>query len=644
MSTLHIQDLAKAFGIRQLFNDVTFDIDKGDKIGLIGANGVGKTTLLNCIMGIEDYDGGIIKLDPVDRIGYVQQQAEFTGATLYDEFLTAFEDVLLLGGRKSQLEKAIDTAAQTNTSLDDVVREYAKVAEEFERRGGYEYENDIRRIAFGLGFSEAELHKSPLNFSGGQKTRICLAKALLREPDFLFLDEPTNHLDISMIEWLEDFLKNYRGGVLMISHDRFFLDKVTTSIMELVNGKIDKYEGNYTRALQVRNERRAALESAFIKQQEHIKKTEEYIRRYKAGIKSKQARGREKQLNRLERIILPPDASGFNYFLFNPPVECAQKVLEVEDAAFSFGTENVFRNISLTVRKGDGAALVGPNGVGKTTLLKLVVGELEPDSGRIKIGSRVKIGYFSQYHDELSGENNVLREITDNYGVTDEQARNYLGTFLFRSDDVYKIVADLSGGEKSRLALLKLMMDGANFIILDEPTNHLDIPAREAVEKALMSFPGTFLVVSHDRYFLDKVTNCTYEMENGSLTQYDGNYSYYRLKKSENIKAMDIDNGKILKDAKSAKSNNKKNTEKIKTGVKENHSIAFASEDKKQQLQQRCEAQIAMLEVELKGLEREMNDPLKQQDLQESQKIARDYAAKQQEIDAKYQEWDKLLE
>ncbi len=632
---LRVENIAKSYGIRALFSGVSFDIDRENKIGLIGANGAGKTTLMNCIMDREEYDSGKVKIDTADRIGYVEQQAVFTGSTLHEELLTAFADLLELADRKKSLEEA---AAQSGSQkkTDDIMHEYAKVSEEFERLGGYEYENKIRRIAFGLGFGEIDFLKSPQDFSGGQKTRICLAKALLREPDFLFLDEPTNHLDVGMIEWLEEFLRNYKGGILMISHDRFFLDRVTTSIIELIDQKIDIYDGNYTKAMRVRTDRRAALESAFVKQQDHIKKTEEYIRKYKAGIKSKQARGREKQLKRLERIILPPDPAGFNYFLFNPPMECAQKVLEIEELSFSFGASVICENLTMTVRKGDGIALVGPNGAGKTTLLKLIVGELEAGSGRIKIGSRVKIGYFSQHHEELNGQNTVLAEITYNYGIADEQARNYLGAFLFSGDNVYKIVAELSGGEKSRLALLKLMMDGANFIILDEPTNHLDIPAREAVENALMTFPGTFLVISHDRYFLDKVTNCTYEMENGKLNQYDGNYSYYRQKKllenpPEKEKQLPVkkEHQHVIKE-KSLPAKNKK-------------TVIF-NEDRKEQLMKKCEAEIAMLEAELKLLEHDMNDPSFQQDPQKSEEIAKTYAGKQEEIDKKYEEWDKLMQ
>ena len=333
-----------------------------------------------------------------------------------------------------------------------------------------------------------------------------------------------------MIEWLEKFLQNYRGGVLLISHDRYFLDRVTTRILELDHREVTAYTGNYTHFMRVKTERRAALQSAYEKQQAHIKKTEEYIRRYKAGIKAKQARGRQSQLNRLERIVLPPAAAAFNYFAFSPPPECAQRVAEMEDISFSYQNHPVLNRISLLIRKGDGVALIGENGAGKTTLLQILIGELEA-SGRIKIASRVKIGYFSQQHEGLDPAKTVLDEICYTFGIDEEHARGYLGAFLFRGDDVLRLVGALSGGEQARVAFLKLMLTGANFLVLDEPTNHLDIPAREAVEEALMAFPGTFIAVSHDRYFLDKVANCTLELANGKITEYLGNYSYYLIRR-----------------------------------------------------------------------------------------------------------------
>ena len=654
MSLLKVNGLNKSFGIDELFHDVNFSVASGDKVGFVGANGAGKTTLMRILLGKEEADGGLVQFDSADSIGYVEQQADFGEGTLYDEFKRAFDDVLNLADRKRSLEKKI-----AQDTSEEVMQEYSKVVEQFERLEGYDYESRINRIAFGLGFTENDFEKNVQHFSGGQKTRICLAKALLREPDFLFLDEPTNHLDIKMIEWLEAFLKNYRGGVLIISHDRYFLDKVATKIIELDNKTVTSYEGNYTYFIKVKIQRRAALKSAYEKQQEHIKKTEEYIRKYKAGIKSKQARGRQSQLNRLERIVLPPESAAFNYFAFNAPPECAQRVAELEDVAAFYDKNEIFSHLSLLIRKGDGVALVGPNGAGKTTLLKVLLGELPTPTGRVKIGSRVKIGYFSQQHEGLNMGNTILDEIMYTYGIDEEQARHYLGAFLFYGDDVLRIIGDLSGGEQSRVAFLKLMLTGANFLVLDEPTNHLDIPAREAVEEALMAYPGTFLAVSHDRYFLDKVANCTLELADGKLTEYAGNYSYYLMKKelataekaeaeSEHKLAEKRAKDKQLK----AKKKNKAQLQAVscldtnsqKNDKAELGKIQSMSETKRQEMIQRAEAEIAMAEAELKALEYQMNDPEIQKDLAESQKIAAAYAAKEQEIDERYAKWERLTE
>ena len=640
MGILRIKDLGKAFGIEELFHNVTFDVARGDKIGFVGPNGAGKSTLMRCLLGLEEYDNGSISIDSADTIGYMQQQFDFKHATLHEELLDSFSDILALGVQKTELEKEIEQAS-TDEQMEELMKDYSRISDRFEQLGGYDYESRLRRVAFGLGFKEEDFDKSPSLFSGGQRTRICLAKALLREPDFLFLDEPTNHLDIEMIEWLEGFLSSYKGGVLLISHDRFFLDKVATKILDLDNKTTVLYDGNYTTAMEVKAQRRAALESAYAKQQEHIRETQEFIRRYKAGVKAKQARGREKQLQRLERIILPPTKTSFNFFMFHKPDECAERVLELDDVSVSFNTHKIFEHLSLLIRRGDGVAIVGPNGAGKTTLLRLILGELESPTGRIKIGSRVKIGYYSQQHEGLTPSNTVFDEILSSFGLNDEQARSCLGSFLFKGDDVYKRVSDLSGGEKSRLALLKLMLTGANFLVLDEPTNHLDIPAKEAIEEAIMAFPGTFIVVSHDRYFLDKVTNFTCELSNGVLTQYNGDYSYYREKKLEMQKELEEQQATAPKktaEKKAVPTAPKKETSRSKTNY------AVLSTDKLTMLIQRCEATIAMFEAELKGLEYQMNDPILQQDPKKSHEIAQAYAQKEQELDDKYQEWEKLTD
>jgi len=653
MGMLRVIGLAKSFGIEELFRDVQFEVARGDKVGFVGANGAGKTTLMRCLMGQEEYDGGSIQFDSADTVGYVEQQAEFGQGTLYEEFKRAFEDIIELAEKKRAMEKSIGQEHDAEN-----LAAYGRVVERFEQLGGYDYESRIRRVAFGLGFTDADFKKDVAHFSGGQRTRICLAKALLREPDFLFLDEPTNHLDIGMIEWLEGFLQSYPGGVLLISHDRFFLDRVATRIIEIENKTITSYEGNYTYFMRVKADRRAALQSAYEKQQEHIKKTEEYIRRYKAGIKSKQARGREKQLNRLERIVLAPESAAFNYFALNAPPECAQRVLELEDVSMAFGKQEIFSHLSMLIRKGDGVALVGPNGVGKTTLLRLITGELESPTGRVKIGSRVKIGYFSQQHEGLNMENTILDELLYEYGITEEQARRYLGAFLFTGDEVYRRIGSLSGGEQSRVAFLKLMLTGANFLVLDEPTNHLDIPAKEAVEEALMAFPGTFLAVSHDRYFLDKVANCTLELEDGGLTEYGGNYSYYRMKKEVAEKEAAEEQAEEERLAKAKAEKARAAGEKAgadtpapssaeTTAAEARHqaelgALRSMSDTKRTELLQRCEAEIAMAEAELKGLEYQMNDPEIQSDPVKSQEIAEEYAAKEKEIDERYEKWERL--
>ncbi len=645
MGSIKVSGLSKAFGIDELFNNVSFEIKRGERVGFVGANGAGKSTLMKCLLGKAEYDKGSVSMDPVDTIGYVEQQAEMSSnMTLYEELKSAYSDILALAAAKEAMEAEIK-----QDHSEEKLAAYGRLVERFEHAGGYDFESRIRRTAFGLGFTEEDLQKQVANFSGGQKTRVCLAKALLREPDFLFLDEPTNHLDVGMIEWLEGFLQNYSGGVLIISHDRFFLDRVANRIFEIENKTVTAYEGNYSYYMKVREQRRAAQLSAYEKQQEHIRKTEEYIRKYKAGIKSKQARGRQSQLNRLERIVKPAETAAFNYFAFNAPGECAQRVAEFEDVAYNFpdSNKNLFDHVNVLIRNGDGVAVVGPNGAGKTTFLRLLIGEIEASQGRIKLGSRVKVGYFSQQHEGLHMERTLLEEMEYEYGLSEEQSRRYLGAFLFHGDEVLRLIGALSGGEQSRLAFLKLMLTGANFLVLDEPTNHLDIPAKEAVEEALSTFPGTYITVSHDRYFLDKVANCILEIEDGKLTEYGGNYSYYREKKAE--EAAELAELEAQQAAEKEKEKAKAKADKVEAHKTQSEnkkpvksSLQGMSEAKRTELLQRTEAEIAMAEAELKMLEVEMNDAAIQADPVKSQEIAEAYSAKEAEIQAKYEKWEQL--
>ncbi|CQR70470.1 putative ABC transporter ATP-binding protein YheS [Sporomusa ovata DSM 2662] len=637
MSLLEVRGLSKAYGIQNIFSDINFQVRRGEKVGLIGPNGVGKTTLVRCLLGFEKPDSGHVALTPGERIGYVEQDTGLGDNTLYEELAGAFGDVLGWQHDMRRLEASIASEKHAD-KLEKCMKEYAQAVERFERGGGYEVENSVRRVAFGLGFTAEELTRRTNEFSGGQKTRICLARALIRQPDFLFLDEPTNHLDLGMVEWLEEFLTGYSGAVLVISHDRYFLDTVAERILAIENGSIADYSGNYSEYLQKKTEKLAAQEKAYGKQQAFIAKTEEYIDRYRAGIKSKQARGRQSQLSRLARLARPEDMKGFDFFTFNPPAECAERVAELGEVVAGYGDKTVLDKVSLLVRRGDGVALVGPNGAGKTTLLKLLTGDIMAKHGKVKLGSRVRLGYFAQEHETLTDSNSVLDEVMREFAFSEERTRHYLGAFLFRGEEVYKQVGDLSGGEKARLALLKLMLAGANFLILDEPTNHLDIAAREAVEEAIMNFPGTFLTVSHDRYFLDKVANRMVELDGGQLTEYAGNYSYYHDKKAAAAKAA----AQAASRPAAHKQQNNKQEKTAQLQVDGKGGSWRKSDPAK--LAKKLEEEIAMLEHELAALEVRLNDPASHAEAQHSREVADEYAARQAELDEKYTAWLELTE
>lgn len=624
MGILRVTDLTKSFGIETVFTGISFELRRGDKLGLIGANGAGKSTLMRCMLGLEAADSGRVGIEEGETIGYVEQDASLGQGTLYDELSSAWQDVIQWQRDMNRLEKEI-AEVQEQDRQQELIRQYGRITERFERGGGYEYENIIRRVASGLGFTGNDLERPISAFSGGQKTRISLAKALARRPDFLFLDEPTNHLDITMVEWLEEYLRDYSGGVLIISHDRYFLDQVATGILELEQHQIAEYRGNYTRYLVQKAERVASQAAAYEKQQEYIAKTEAYIDRFRAGIKSKQARGRQSQLNRLERLAAPVQADTLT-FNFSALSECADRVAELDKVTAGYKETTVFSGLSLLIRKAEGVALIGPNGAGKTTLLKLLTGDLVPKAGKVKLGSRVKVGYFAQEHENLNAANRMLDEIMQEFGLGEERARTLLGSFLFTGDDVYKVIGTLSGGEKARLALLKLMMTGANFLILDEPTNHLDIPAKEAVEEAIMAFPGTFLTVSHDRYFLDKVADRIIELSDGKLTDYVGNYSYYRDKKAASP---------VTAPAKAEKPAAKA-AENISSGTAKSRKVDNT------RLIEKLELEITELEIMVKVAERQLNDPASHADLEASRALAEEYAATKEKLGSKYDKWLEL--
>lgn len=634
MAVLKINGLSKSFGIKTVFENVSFEVRSGERIGLVGANGAGKTTLLRCLMGQEDYDKGSVSTSPGAVIGYLRQDFNYESQTLREEMELAWKDVLYYKDKLAELARKLETSHD-----EELVAAYGRTEERFEYLGGYDYEATTRKILTGLGFSDADWDRDIHGFSGGQKVRINLAAAFVRHPDFLFLDEPTNHLDMGMLEWLEEYLRSYRGGILMVSHDRYFLDATTTGIIDLENHQTHTYRGNYTQFTKVKALNEETQERAYEKQQEHIRETEEYIRKYKAGIKAKQARGRQSQLDRLERIEKPIHRQSL-HFQFEKPAECAEKVLDVMHVTSSYGEHVIFKDLTMHIKKGESVGLIGPNGAGKSTLLKLIVGDKRADGGFIQIGNRVKPGYYSQELDRLNSEYTVLEQIENDFDMGEREARNLLGMFLFRGDDVFKPVSLLSGGERARLTLLMLFLEKPNFLILDEPTNHLDIPTREIMEQALAAFGGTSLIVSHDRYFLDRVTTRILEMENGKLTEYLGNYSYYREKK-KNLEEYERDRMEAESAASSGKSLPEKEPAKEKKSERKAESKAAPAPRKPvdSRKMDNIEMEIQRQEAMLKMLTVEMN-----QTPENYESIMSEYNQAKQKLEKLYNKWEEMAE
>ena len=632
---LVVENIAKSFGIHEIFKDVSFMLDQGEKVGLVGVNGGGKTTLLRCLLAPETVDGGFIKFEPGLRIGYVQQGFQGIGeGTLWQFLVNAGKDILELRQKMAELEKQV--ASAKGDELDSLLADYARVSNIYEHADGYNYENRIKIVLHGLGFPEDEWDKPAENFSGGQKTRILLAAALVKEPDLLILDEPTNHLDIRMTEWLEGYLRNFKGGVLIVSHDRFFLNNVVGRVLEMEGGHLQNFKGNYDQYLAQKEIQMATMEAAYEAQQEYIARTEAYIRRFKAGIKSKMARGRQSQLNRLERVEGPERIEEFELRL-PPAPESAERVLVLEELSVGYGENVLLKDINLVLRKGEKTALLGPNGAGKTTLLKTILGELSPVTGKAKIGNRVKIGYFSQSYERLDPNQTLLDNFLTEYGYTMEHTRSLLGGMLFHGDDVFKEIGTLSGGQKARLVLLKLVLDGANLLILDEPTNHLDIAAREAVEAALEAFDGTVLLVSHDRYFINEVASRIWEIDNQQVNDYKGNYSFYVEEKVKRA-ALEAtaDTG--------SKSDNKvvaKESRPVKTKPEEKQ--RRYSEQELEKLLAKVELNIREQEAMLKLLEKQLADPANHEDLENSARLAEEYEKMKKEIDKLMLKWEELM-
>lgn len=539
---LACKSISKSFGTDQILNSVSFHVNEREKAAVIGINGAGKTTLFKIIMGELSPDEGEIIFAKGSTVGYLaQHQGLSSENSIYDEILTVKKDIIEKENSIRQLETSMKNAS--GSELEQMLSSYTRLTHEFELNNGYSYKSEVVGILKGLGFLEEEFSKPVTTLSGGQKTRVALGKLLLSKPDLILLDEPTNHLDMESIAWLETFLLNYPGSVVVIAHDRYFLDKVVTKVVELEQGKAVSYEGNYTAYAEKKALLRDAMLKHYLNQQKEIKHQEEVIAKLRSFNREKsirRAESREKMLDKVERLDKPVTYEPQMNITLEPHVISGNDVLRIEDLSKSFGTLRLFSNLNFEIKRGERVAIIGNNGTGKTTLLKIINELLPADSGKVILGSKVKIGYYDQEHQVLDSEKTLFEELSDAYPDMDNTSiRNILAAFLFTGDDVFKRIKDISGGEKGRVSLAKLMLSEANLLILDEPTNHLDITSKEILENAVNSYTGTVLYVSHDRYFINKTATRIMDLTGNTLINYIGNYDYY-LEKHDTLQAVTL--------------------------------------------------------------------------------------------------------
>lgn len=538
MIVLSTRNITKSYGIDVILEDVTFTINESEKVGLIGANGAGKSTLFKILTNQLEQDSGELFIEKNKKLGYLSQHLSLhDSSTIFEELLSVFKELLNMEKKLSELEIKMNEPynAENEDYHSKVIKDYTTLSELYDTKGGYTYKGEINRVLKGLGFSENDYNK-PINLlSGGQKTRTALCKLLLTKPDILLLDEPTNHLDLEAIEWLEQYLIAYKGTVILISHDRYFLDAITEKTLEMISGHINVYAGNYTEALELKKKNYEVQLKAYKLQQSEIKRQEEVIERYRSFNREKSikaAESRQKALDKIERIKAPDKDGKASRIQFETLIKSGNDVLHIEELAKSFGEKKLFESLNIDMKRGEKTALIGENGRGKTTLFNILLDNIKSDAGIKVLGKNVFIGYYDQEQSNLNDEKTIIDEVWDDFpNMTTTEVRNALAAFLFVGDDVFKKICNLSGGEKCRINLLKLMLSKSNFLLLDEPTNHLDIVSREALEEALLGYDGTVLVISHDRYFLNKVVSKIYELQINGVKEYLGNYTYYIEKK-----------------------------------------------------------------------------------------------------------------
>ena len=536
---LSCSNICKSFGENDILKQVSFHIEDHEKAAIVGINGAGKSTLLKVLIGKLAADDGVVTWAKGASIGYLAQHQDLEGAeTIYDALLEVKKPVIQMEARIRSLELEMKSAS--GDELEAKLSEYSRLNHEFEMADGYSYQSEITGVLKGLGFTEDEFSKPITALSGGQKTRVSLGKLLLTKPDILLLDEPTNHLDMESIAWLETYLRNYSGAVIIVAHDRYFLDRVVTKIIELDMGHCTVFSGNYSAYSDKKAMLRDAAIRAYLNQQQEIRHQEAVIAKLKSFNREKsikRAESREKMLDKIDRLEKPVQTNDSMDIRLEPDVVSGNDVLTVTDLSKSFDTQTLFTNVDFEIKRGERVAVIGNNGTGKTTLLKIINGIIPADSGQIRLGSKVHIGYYDQEHQVLHMDKTLFQEIQDTYpNMNNTQIRNTLAAFLFTGDDVFKLIRDLSGGERGRVSLAKLMLSDANFLLLDEPTNHLDITSKEILESALNRYTGTVLYVSHDRYFINRTATRILDLTNGSFINYIGNYDYY-LEKKEDVEA-----------------------------------------------------------------------------------------------------------
>lgn len=639
MIVLSCKNISKSYGIDEILKDVTLSINEGDRVGIIGANGEGKSTLFKILSKQLSFDDGEIFIDKNKTLGYLAQHLDLdTKNTIYNEMLLVFSDLTRLE------EKLLDLENKMNEPYDEskadyhnkIINDYNTSQELYSHRGGYTYKGEINKVLKGLGFSEEDFDKEISKLSGGQKTRVALCKLLLLSPDILLLDEPTNHLDLEAIEWLEEYLKSYKGTILVISHDRFFLDSVTNRTFQVINGHVNCYNASYTKFLELREKDYESQLKAYNLQQAEIKRQEAIIEKFKSFNREKSIRAaesREKALDRMEKIDAPDEEKGPAKIKFETSVKSGYDVLHVEKLSKSFGDKHLFSNLSLDLKRGEKIALIGENGRGKTTFFNILMDKIKADSGVKVLGTNVNIGYYDQEQSNLCEDKTIIDEVWDDFPeLTTSQVRGALATFLFTGEDVFKTINKLSGGEKCRINLLKLMLSRSNLLLLDEPTNHLDILSREALEEAILSYDGTLIVISHDRYFLNKVINRIVELQEEGTTEYLGNYSYYVEKKLNPLRFEtyeELANGKTKTQLKEEK-RKKREIEK---------------EEKAKKLQiKKLEDEISKNEELLLSLQEDLCKEEIYSNPSESERVNKEIRILEEKIEDLYMKWEEINE